>query len=164
MEKITRLLTLLLSAVIILTICVSATSDSTYSMNDDPLVSKSYVDNLKKEIVTELAKSIDQDCLYDYIQTSTFNVVTLKLGQKIVATGSCEIVLRSGSAKIIITSPDNLKYGIGFSDLTGAAEIANGGAAPRNHLLLASAGDGRIIEATSNTAYFMVRGDYTVVG
>ena len=73
-------------------------------------------------------------------------------------------MLRSGKGTVIITSEANLANNIGFSDLTAAREVPNGSNVETNHLLMASAGDGRIIEVNSNTAYFMVRGDYTVVG
>ena len=164
MQKITRLLSLVVLLLVILTVAVTAAGDSAYSTANDPLVSKSYVDSMKAEIVKELAASLDADTFNEYMKTSSFSVQALKKGQRLVATGSCEMVLRSGAGYVIITSQGNIANGVGFSDLTGGAEVVNGKSAPKNHLLLASAGDGRLIEVTSDTAYFMVRGEYTVVG
>lgn len=164
MQKITRLLSATVLLLILLSVVVTAAGDSGYSMSADPLASKSYVDSIKAEVIRELAGGIDKAALEEYLQSSTYEVMALKKNQTIAASGSCEMILRAGTGTVIISSSENISAGVGFSDLTGGSELRNGAAVPRNHLLLASAGDGRMIEVTSDTAYFMVRGDYTVVG
>ncbi len=164
MNRLNRYFSILVLCVVIFTVGSFATGDSVYSTANDPLVSLSYVEDLKEQIVTELYAKVDSDALVDYLKSSSFTFERLYKGQQLIATGSCEIVLRSGKGNAIITSPANIAAGVGFSDMTAAAEVTNGMAVAKNHLLLASAGDGRMIEVTSDVAYFMVRGDYSVVG
>lgn len=164
MNRLNRYFSILVLCAVIFTVGSFATGDSAYSTANDPLVSLSYVEDLKEQIVTELYAKVDPDALADYLKSSSFTFERLYKGQQLIATGSCEIVLRSGKATAVITDPANIAAGVGFSDMTAAAEITNGTAVTKNHLLLASAGDGRLIEVTSDVAYFMVRGDYSVVG
>ena len=163
MERLNRYISILVLCVVIFTVSTFATGNG-YSTENDPLVSLSYVEDLKEQIVNDLYEKVDSDSLGDYLKSASFTFEQLYKGQQLVATGSCEVVLRSGRGTVVITGDANLAAGVGFSDLTGACEVPNGTAVSKNHLLLASAGDGRIIEVTSDVAYFMVRGDYTVVG
>ena len=164
MSRKQKVVSFVLLALVIFSIGSFAAGDSSYSMENDPLVSLSYVQNLKNEIVTDLYRKVDENALATYLKSSSFVFERMSKGQQLVATGSCEVVLRSGKGQVVITSASNLANNIGFSDLTAAKEVSNGKAVETNHLLLASAGDGRLITVTSNVAYFMVRGDYTIVG
>ena len=164
MAKLQRYFSLFILLAVIFTVGSFAAADNKYSTESDPLVSLSYVQDLKKEIVNDLYKKVDANKLSEYLKSSSFEFVKLSKGQQIAATGSCEIILRSGAGKAKITDSANIANKVGFSDLTAGVEVTNGAAVQKNHLLLASAGDGRIITVTSDTAYFMARGDYTVVG
>lgn len=164
MNRLNRYISILVLCAVIFTVASFATGDSAYSTANDPLVSLSYIEDLKEQIVADLYSKVDSDALADYLKSSSFTFEQLSKGQQLIATGSCEVVLRSGKGTVVITSPANIAAGVGFSDMTAAAEVTNGSPVAKNHLLLASAGDGRLIEVTSDVAYFMVRGDYTVVG
>ncbi|MBQ4054337.1 MAG: hypothetical protein IJD17_01390 [Clostridia bacterium] len=164
MNRLNRYISILVLCVVIFTVASFATGDSVYSTANDPLVSLSYIEDLKEQIVTELYSRVDSDALADYLRSSSFTFEQLSKGQQLIATGSCEVVLRSGKGTVVILNPVNVAAGVGFSDMTGACEVTNGMSVAKNHLLLASAGDGRLIEVTSDVAYFMVRGDYSVVG
>ena len=83
-----------------------------------------------------------------------YTVVYLTRGQSI--TGSCEIILRSGTAEALCPGSN------GLSDLTIGADLAGGTEISLNHLLLVPRNDGRGITVTSADAYIMVRGTYTV--
>lgn len=84
-----------------------------------------------------------------------YEVVYLTRGQTIV--GSSEFILRSGSA--VSTCP-----GInGITDITDGIDLTDGMEIPWNHLLLVPRDDGRGITVTSNEAYVMARGQYTVL-
>lgn len=84
-----------------------------------------------------------------------YDVVYLTKGQTIV--GSSEFILRSGSA--VSTCP-----GInGITDITDGIDLTDGMEIPWNHLLLVPRDDGRGITVTSNEAYIMARGQYTVL-
>lgn len=164
MAKIQRYFSLLLLLAVIFTVGSFAAADNKYTTENDPLVSLSYVQDLKKEIVNDLYKKVDSNKLSDYLKSSEFEYVRLKKGQQLAASGSCEIILRSGTGTVRILDSANVANNIGFSDLTAGSEVVNGNSVKTNHLLLASAGDGRLIKVTSSTAHFMVRGDYTIVG
>jgi hypothetical protein len=67
-------------------------------------------------------------------------------------------MLRSGSA--VCVAPDTLQ---GLADYTDATEILLGQPLTKNHMCMIPRGDGRGILITSEIAYIMVRGAYTVV-
>lgn len=88
---------------------------------------------------------------------SGYEVVCLKNGQKLLATSSCELIVRSGSA-IIVSITTN-----GVNDLTDGSELLNAANAPLYHSLVVPRGDGRGIQVTSGESYIMVRGGYKIV-
>ncbi len=84
----------------------------------------------------------------------SYEVVCLKQGQSI--TGSCELILRSGTATALCPGAN------GISDLTAGADLPGGTAITANHLLIVPRDDGRGLTVTSAEAYIMVRGSYTI--
>ncbi len=88
----------------------------------------------------------------------TFTVLQLSFGQKIMCGESCELILRAGTACVIL---DANSLG-GISDLTGAKDLSHGVPITANHLLLVPRADGRGVLVTSETAFIMVRGAYTI--
>lgn len=139
----TKLLCLLCAAFVVITVSfgIFAASDSASST----LISLDYLENVFKPWVKAEVSSAD----------SQYEVVYLTKGQKLLPTGSAEIVLRSGTA--VATAPDSTQ---GLSDLTSGAEIYKGASVSKNHQLLVPRGDGRGIIITSGEAYVMVRGAY----
>ena len=90
---------------------------------------------------------------------STYEIICLKKGQKLLASETCELILRSGSA-IVVSITSN-----GVNDSTNGTELMNAAAVPLYHsLLVPRGGDGRGIEVTSAEAYIMVRGGHEIVG
>lgn len=83
-----------------------------------------------------------------------YTVVYVTKGQSVV--GSCEIILRSGTAEALCPGAN------GISDLTAGADLPGGTAVSANHLLLVPRNDGRGITVTSADAYVMVRGTYAI--
>lgn len=108
--------------------------------SDDPVVTKSYVDN---KIAQAGAGS------------STFTALELKAGQKFIGEEGTEVILRSGEATAIGNGQN------GVSDLTGGADLSTGQAVAVNHLLLIPRADGRGITALTD-GWVMVRGGYTI--
>lgn len=98
----------------------------------DPLVSKSYVD--------------------DYVQ---LRVVTLAAGQQLIGDGGTEIILRGGKTTAIGTAAG------GLSDLTGGKDLVTGVTVPPNHLLLVPRSDGRGVKAVTD-AILLVRGPHSI--
>ena len=158
-----------------------------YDSNSDPLVSLSYINEVVKadydKKITDLTASLESlaaanmqlssenaslkaqleqlSAAVTALQTadtsSEYEIITLNVGQKLVAGGSLELILRSGSA--VAYSP-NIN---GINDLTDGTEIMSGGAIPIYHSLVIPRGDGRGITVTTADTYIMVRGDYSIV-
>ena len=117
----------------------------------DPLVSKSYVDSKIESYV-----DARMEALLSQLPTGAeMRVVELSAGQKLIAGAGAEIIVRAGSAVVI-----DSELG-GLSDVTAGKDLRKGETAPANHLLLVPRDDGRGIQAVS-AAIVMVRGAYTV--
>lgn len=108
---------------------------------DDPLVSKSYVDA--------------QIAAMKSAAGSNFAVVHVDAGKKVVGGEGTEMIVRAGEA-IVYAEGSN-----GVADLTTGEDLRTGQEAKLNHLLLIPRGDGRGITAGSEL-YIMVRGSYTI--
>ena len=102
------------------------------------------------------AKEID-------LSSVKYNVVLLKQGEKLFATGditeSTEIILRSGVVTAISPFGDQ-----GIADLTASKELYNNDPLVKNNYCLIPRGsDGRGICAENGDAYILVRGEYEIV-
>lgn len=138
---------------------------------DDPIVTKSYVDeqvaNLKKELggsaVTPPPASGNQGNGGNTEDTAkgALKVEKLVAGQKVVASEGTELIVRSGSVKVIAG-----ENGDGIPDVTEGKDLKGGSAVPFNHLLLIPRSDGRglhVVSAGSDGySYIMIRGTYSV--
>lgn len=132
------------------TIAIAAGASAQAGSSDDPLVSKSYVD----QKVAELKQSIG-NAASSGGSAATYKSVSLAEGQKLIGKEGTEVILRSGEA----TAMDNGSNGI--SDLTAGADLWTGDTVKTNHQLLIPRDDGRGIKATT-VIWVMVRGDYVI--
>lgn len=141
---------------------------ATYDSANDPLISLSYLTKYVDEALKPIRDSIASLNGNDNANTgdstpvvsNTFEAIFVEYGQQIQCTAATEIILRSGSAKVV--SPfDNQ----GLSDLTDGVDLKAGVSVPKNHNLLIPRGnDGRgIVITSSDGAYVMVGGAYTIV-
>ncbi len=114
---------------------------------DDPLISKSYLNSVFMQQVQQ------------YIDTKTpatsFEVVSIKKGQKMVCSAGCELILRQGSAVINATAKG------GIANVTGGEDLADGTAMPANNHLIVPVGDGRGITAKTDVLV-MVKGEFEI--
>lgn len=124
------------------TVAAAAAADNPGS-EGDPVVTKSYVDS-------QIARLQG-----DGTASSTYAVVEVKAGQKLLGKGGTEMVLRSGEA----TAIDNGANGV--SDMTAGKDLMTGQSVGQNHLLLVPKDDGRGIQATTDL-FVMVRGAYSI--
>lgn len=85
-----------------------------------------------------------------------FVVVEASKGQKILLGSGSEVLVRSGQTKAI-----QGELG-GLADATGAADLQEGALIPNQHLLISSRNDGRGILITSDKAFLLIRGSYTI--
>lgn len=134
----------------------------------DPLVSKSYVDQVVTAAVSKAIDQAVQQKINQAVQAAVgtqvdariaaaqaLAVVTVEPGQRLVGSAGGELVLRTGEAAVVAGS------GGGLADLTAGEDLAHGRAVPHNHLLLVPRGDGRGLDAVS-TVIVLVRGGYSL--
>lgn len=135
---------------------------------NDPLVTKSYVDQQVAEAVKnemskqslskeEIRKIIDEFKADLEGQASReLVVVELNPGETLIASEGTEFIVRNGKA-VAIGKKD------GIPDITDGDSIADGEVIPLNHLLLFPRDDGRGIQPhpdQKDTIFVMVRGEY----
>ncbi len=129
---------------------------------NDPLVTASWVEAKINERLRQLEGSGGagtrppaSEPVYITLPAPTYQLVTVPSGRKMLTGSGTEIILRSGSARLV-EGP-----GGGLSDLTSGTNLSDGDNIARDHLLLSPKDDGRGIMAATNTI-FMVRGDYNL--
>ncbi|WP_379157200.1 hypothetical protein [Paenibacillus sp. sgz5001063] len=142
---------------------------------DDPVVTKSYVDQqiqkaLQGGTVATQAPSATATPAPTSVPTSAptstpaqsastaFVIVDVKPGQTLIAGAGAEFIVRAGKA--VITTQDSN----GVGDLTDGVDLTNGASAPTNHLLsFPRAGRGITVQDGQTLGLVvMVRGTYTL--
>ena len=131
-----------------------------YLSENDPIVTLSYLKDifapkLKEEIKVEISEA---QAPAENVNTG-YVVLELLQGQKLTSLeGTVELIVRPGSsAQVISENADN-----GLSDISEMKEVLNGQEVGINHLLIIPRNDGRGIVVTSEKAYVLVRGAYTI--
>jgi hypothetical protein len=134
---------------------------------DDPVVTKSYVDQQIQKALTggtgtaPVATATPSPSSAPTNPTTSSNesvIVDVKPGQTLIASAGAEFIVRAGKA-VIYSQDAN-----GVADLTDGIDLANGVVAPTNHLL-SFPRDGRGITVQSGQTLglvVMVRGGYTL--
>ncbi|HOM02311.1 MAG TPA: hypothetical protein PLH43_05725 [Acetivibrio sp.] len=123
---------------------------------EDPLVSQSYVDLKFQEMAKKLEEA--EKRLEEIEKYGKFEALELTKGQVLIAGASAELILRGGKALAIGGE------GGGLSDITSGtgADVNTDDEVPLNHLLLISRDDGRGLKVTSEKAWVLVKGPYTI--
>ncbi len=138
----------IISLIIIISLIGVATVIAGPGSTEDPLVTKSYVDEKIRQLVGTGTGGGG-----GFVELV---VEELKVGQILVAGPGTEFILRGGKA----TAYGDPKNGI--PDLTGGIDIPIGKPIPLNHLLLFPRDDGRGIKITAGPAFVMIRGPYSI--
>ncbi|SDF68072.1 hypothetical protein SAMN04244560_01057 [Thermoanaerobacter thermohydrosulfuricus] len=115
----------------------------------DPLVSKSYVDSQYNQV-----KAYVDDKLKEAKTGASYEVVKLNAGEVLTMEGGTQAIVRIANSAVIVTKTD------GVADLTAGTNLKDNDLIPANHLLLFPRSDGRGIKATKHT-YIVVMGKYT---
>ncbi|MDD2301267.1 MAG: hypothetical protein QM215_06825 [Bacillota bacterium] len=118
-------------------------ADSGAGTAADPVVTKSYVDELFASLSIEP-------------QSVIFEVVEVDAGTKLIGGAGAELILRGGKATAIDNGID------GLSDLTAGRDLKTGNAVSLNHLLLVPKEDGRGLYCETRS-WVMVKGAYTLL-
>lgn len=125
---------------------------------DDPLVSKSYVDdkiNQVIEMINNGGSSTNTAATVSTAAAGGYTPVYASVGQTVIGGEGTEIILRSGKGNIAITGVD------GVVDATTGQNLGNGAAASPNHIMIVPRNDGRGVKVTE-AAWFLIKGDYTI--
>ena len=137
--------------------------------HNDPLVSRSYVNNRISELEAQIAllsaallnleaAGLPLDTAMPPVasgpapQREVFEVVRAEAGTILVGGASTEIILRSGEATVLAA------YN-GLANVTTGVDVMNGQAVSLNHLLIVPQGDGRGLRFHA-VSHVMVKGDY----
>ena len=141
----------------------NANSASVPGTANDPIVTKSYVDEAIKSL-TGITPNTGVSAPSTSIGSGTavsssprLVVVELKPGQTLAAGEGTEFIVRNGKAVAYSSTED------GISDLTDGIDLKPGVVIPTNHLLLFPR-EGRGIRPhkdSTGTIYVMVRGSYS---
>lgn len=147
MKKIYALILIFVAILAVLGI-VYADSTQDPGSQQDPLVTKSYVDSKYDDLKSYVDSKAGSGT------TSGYDIVELNPGESITLYQGSEAIVRTDNSSTIVTSTD------GVSDLTGGKDLKNNAVIPANHLLLFPRSDGRGIKAKSYTIV-VVMGKYT---
>lgn len=142
---------------LVLTAVTSIAVIATPGDSNDPIVTLSYINDT---VIPQIKEYIDSK-ITSAPQTSTgggssYNLVNVKAGQKIIGSEGTEFVLRMGSGTIVATENG------GVADLTSGVDLQNGSAVPANHNLLSPKNDSRGIHMSTD-GIILIKGTYTVI-
>jgi len=156
MDRYMKISVVMLTAV---TLYFAVWPGSSYGVNaqpgtqNDPLVSRSYVDGRIAELEAQIAQLTGgSGTVASAMERELFHVVRAEPGTTLVGGASTEIILRAGEATVV-AGPN------GLANITAGMDIMNGQAVQTNHLLIVPQADGRGMHFHT-VAYLMVKGDY----
>jgi len=182
-----KLLAAVVAAICVIAIRVApvgtkvAAASLTPGSANDPLVSRSYVDEkfnqvmslinvggtgtvtgpTMNDVTVDAVVAEVMDRLEYYITAKsgdgaqTFQVIMIRAGEIIVGGEGSEIIPRSGTSTAYSVVTD------GVSDVTTGTDLRNGAKITNNHLLVIPRADGRGIKATTDV-WLLVKGSYTI--
>lgn len=139
---------------------ISKADSSSISTIDDPLITKSYLDQQLAVLVKEeLAKQADSGPEPGSQQETSaeITIVQLEPGQTLFAKAGAEFIVRTGTTVAVSTD------GEGIPDVTAGTDVVAGTTVDLNHLLVFPR-DGRGVKAAAKTdpIYIMVRGEHFI--
>ncbi|MEK5640215.1 hypothetical protein BK138_28335 [Paenibacillus rhizosphaerae] len=137
---------------------------------DDPVVTKSYVDQqIQKALGGGATTPTNPTAPTDSGNNNSGNnnsssssdqvtIVTVKPGEKLIAAAGAEFIVRNGHA-VIYSADSN-----GVADLTDGKDVTNGQAVGNNHLMsFPRAGRGIMVQdGVKSSLTVMVRGGYSI--
>lgn len=127
--------------------------------SEDPLVSKSYVDQEIARLRNEINQSQGQTYPISQGDDSVWQVVEVEAGGFLELMGGTELILRSGTAYAV----PSVKNGIinGLSDLTDGLDLVAESQLKENHHIIVPRSDGRGARSITK-CYFLVKGAYII--
>ncbi|MDR1066036.1 MAG: hypothetical protein LBL35_01190 [Clostridiales bacterium] len=120
---------------------------------DDPVVTKSYVDEQIKAALGSLTDNPAETAA----DNAAFTPVFAAAGQYVIGHEGAEIILRSGLATARCPGED------GVTNVTQGADLPDGARLSANNLIIIPRYDGRGVKAETD-AWFLVKGGYDIRG
>lgn len=126
--------------------------------SEDPVVSKSYVDERIEQLLTALESggTIDinkapgtNNDKFKYVP------VHVGVGQKLLGGEGTEIILRVGRSFAVVSGKEAL------IDVTVGKEMPDTSEIKKNHIIIVPRNDGRGVRVVED-AWFLVKGEYTI--
>ena len=156
--KSARLRAVLIGLAILLAVGVTVYAAANYGSQEDPLITKSYLDSvvqpaLAQELEARLAAALDEVEAVD----GDFVLVTLQNGQRVTGEVGTELLPRFGSARAYAYDSAD----VALVDTTSAVAVMNGAALSANHLYMVTIRGNGFTAAGDNTKV-LVAGAYTV--
>lgn len=126
-----------------------------YGTQDDPLITKSYVDNvLIPQLEKEFADKLEAEMPDSPENSGDYVLVTLSPGDSLSFSVGCEMILREGSAMCSGSSTVMV-------DTTGGVSLQSGSYLLANHLYVAAAQDGGL-KITGDSTKLLIKGEYSI--
>jgi hypothetical protein len=149
-------------ALIIGTLSTGAAAPAEPGSDEDPVVTRSYVEQVKQEILQQIKSQPGT-------QTSTpapstggqgakLIVEKVPEGKTIIGYAGTEFIVRTG--KVVAHTPAGEGYGL--PDLTEGTNILRSETVPANHHLLLPRDDGRGLKVVKGPADIMIKGEYVI--
>ncbi len=127
--------------------------------SDDPLVTKSYIDNaisgVKSYVEEKLSQIKGSENGETTVLSTSYEIVRLAVGQRITFGESTELIVRMGKGSVIASEKG------GIADVTAGRDLEGGEVTSANHLMIVPLGDGRGFEALEDVIV-MVKGTYQI--
>lgn len=145
----------LLIGSVIISSANSLTTPNQPGSANDPLVTKSYVDEQIQAVLNGHDPSGEPAAP---ASGHEWEVVELRQGQSLITDIGTEMIVRNGKT-VVISSAVN-----GIADVTSGVDLVDGDEIKTNHLLI-NPGEERGIrpaESVTGTIFVMVRGEYTI--
>lgn len=150
---------LLIQTVIVAIIIVSAVVFAAEpGTENDPVVSKSYVDNK----IEELLKTLESGGTINTGSATSADMSKFKyvpvhvgVGQQLIGGEGTEIILRVGRSFAVVSGTESLV------DVTTGTEMNDKAEIKKNHIIIVPRNDGRGVRVVED-AWFLVKGEYTI--
>ncbi|MDR1687630.1 MAG: hypothetical protein LBS21_03335 [Clostridiales bacterium] len=123
---------------------------------EDPIVSKSYVDSKISEVIGLIAAMPPAPPEAAQENTGAFVPVSILTGQIVLGGEGAEIILRSGKVVAYNSGPD------GLVNVTSGEEVTNGDDIAKNNLLIVPRSDGRGVMALEDS-WLIIKGGYEII-
>ena len=153
-----RLRAALIALAILLAVGVTVYAAANYGSQEDPLITKSYLDSvvqpeLEKELETRLEAALSEMGP----DGGGFVLLTLQNGQRVTGEVGTELLPRFGSVRAYAYDSAD----VALVDTTAAAAVMNGGTLSANHLYMITIKGNGFTAAADNTKV-LIAGEYTV--